>query len=105
MGRASRRKQQRRAADGAEVLRMAHDLGDLVCSNCGRQISPNEMSFSTEFGDAGALVSCFVCAPALMEVLDAALGTGRCFRDGWARHCSGEVDAFDGYVMRREGCA
>lgn len=82
-----------------DVVSMEHDAGVLVCSNCGHVVSPNEISFSCDF-DGGLLVSCFLCAPALMEVLDTAFASGTTYRDGWRRHCAGEVDCFDGYVMR-----
>jgi hypothetical protein len=97
MGRASASKRARRA--GAAGAVRSHDLGDLVCTNCGRSISPNETSFSTDWGDA-LVVSCYQCAPALMEVLDHVFDSGRRFRDGWLSHCAGGVDCFEGYQMR-----
>jgi hypothetical protein len=93
VGKSSRVKRDRREGYGPDVGR-AHDAGELCCSNCGAEISPNEMSFSTEFGDE-LLVSCYRCAPGLMEVFDAMFGTGRGFREGWLHHCAGEVDAFE----------
>ncbi|MFZ0252148.1 MAG: hypothetical protein WAL61_19550 [Acidimicrobiales bacterium] len=97
MGKASR-SHNRRAAAAAAVF-AAHDDEQLVCTNCGRVISANETSFSTDWGD-DLLVSCYLCAPALMEVLDQYFDSGRRFRDGWQLHCAGGVDCFSGYTMR-----
>lgn len=97
MGKASRAKRDRR-----DLLSL-HDAGRLVCGNCGHGISPNEVSFSCDVGcDDGheLLVSCYLCAPSLMVLLDELFGSGRTFQDGWQLHCAGGVDCFDGYTMR-----
>jgi hypothetical protein len=100
MGKASRYKRDGRVSTAA-VLR-AHDHGELVCSNCGWLVSPNEMSFSTELGGE-VVVSCYQCAPGLMQVLDQVYESGRRFRDGWLSHCAGGVNCFEGYTMRDLG--
>lgn len=81
-------------------VRTLHRAGALRCGNCGGSISPNELSFSCDLAcDDGSelLVSCYRCAPALMEVLDDLFESGRTFRDGWQAHCAGAVDSFGSY--------
>lgn len=98
MGRASRTKRLRKTR--VAEMQWSHDNGELVCTNCRREISPNELSFSCDW-DGGLVVSCYGCAPGLMEVLDMGVfGGGTRFQDGWRRHCAGEVDCFEGYRMR-----
>jgi len=97
MGRASRMKRLRRS-EGV-VLQFPKSL-ELLCSNCDDVISPNEISFSCDW-DGGQLNACNECAPSLMELLDNVMEAGSTYRDGWVRHCAGEVDCFAGYTMRR----
>lgn len=89
MGRGSRSKRER-----VRDVQRDHDSGVLRCSNCGVVISPNSRSFSADM-PWGLVVSCYRCAPALMQVLDDLLGTGRAFQEGWLLHCAGDDTALE----------
>jgi len=95
MGRSSRIKRERRRAGG---MQRVHDAGELRCDNCRRAISPNEVSFSCGM-PWGLVVSCYGCAPGLMQVFDQLFETGTQFQECWLHHCAGDGNAFDDLRM------
>jgi hypothetical protein len=65
---------------------VAHDEGELVCTLCGRSISPNEISMQV-----GPLIACHQDAPTLCLFLDFEKGMGGAALAGWQAHCRGEI--------------
>jgi hypothetical protein len=65
---------------------VAHDDGLLVCTLCGRNISPNEISMQV-----GEIVVCFQDAPTLCLFLDFEKGMGGAALASWQAHCRGEI--------------